>query len=135
MSTTPSGGAAIRNLAVGRYRVGSPNAAETGRLLYVGVHNVGSRSAKTGMEPNDAGPDAPVRPHRQDRYRLRRYPRHWFRHRRGPPEFVETMRTSALMQRIAEPGEMVGPALLLVSDAGSFITGQTLIADGGVAAH
>ncbi|WP_428844407.1 SDR family oxidoreductase [Mycolicibacter sinensis] len=45
------------------------------------------------------------------------------------------MRTSALMQRIAEPGEMVGPALLLVSDAGSFITGQTLIADGGVAAH
>ncbi|MDD7814477.1 SDR family oxidoreductase [Mycobacterium sp. CSUR Q5927] len=55
--------------------------------------------------------------------------------RANPPEFVETMRTSALMQRIAEPGEMVGPALLLVSDAGSFITGQTLIADGGVAAH
>ncbi|OBK85054.1 SDR family NAD(P)-dependent oxidoreductase [Mycolicibacter sinensis] len=55
--------------------------------------------------------------------------------RANPPEFVETMRTSALMRRIAEPGEMVGPALLLVSDAGSFITGQTLIADGGVAAH
>jgi len=27
---------------------------------------------------------------------------------------------------------MIGPALLLVSDAGSFITGQTIIVDGGM---
>jgi hypothetical protein len=30
---------------------------------------------------------------------------------------------------------MIGPALLLVSDAGSFITGQTIIADGGMVAR
>jgi hypothetical protein len=30
---------------------------------------------------------------------------------------------------------MIGPALLLTSDAGSFITGQVLIADGGLAPH
>jgi len=55
--------------------------------------------------------------------------------RANPPEFIQAMRAAALMQRIAEPAEMIGPALLLVSDAGSFITGQTLIADGGMAAR
>jgi NAD(P)-dependent dehydrogenase (short-subunit alcohol dehydrogenase family) len=33
--------------------------------------------------------------------------------------------------RWAEPRELVGPALLLASDAGSYITGETLIVDGG----
>ena len=33
------------------------------------------------------------------------------------------------------PDEMVGPALLLCSDAGSFITGQVIIADGGLTPH
>ena len=55
--------------------------------------------------------------------------------RKNPPEFITAMATSALMQRIATPEEMVPPAMLLVSDAGSFITGQTLIVDGGMAAH
>lgn len=53
--------------------------------------------------------------------------------RGNPPEFIDAMKASALLQRIAAPSEMIGPALLLVSDAGSFITGQTLIADGGMA--
>ena len=35
----------------------------------------------------------------------------------------------------AHPDEMVGPALLLCSDAGSFITGQVIIADGGLTPH
>ena len=55
--------------------------------------------------------------------------------RKNPPDFVKAMASSALMQRIATPEEMVPPAMLLVSDAGSFITGQTLLVDGGVAAH
>jgi NAD(P)-dependent dehydrogenase (short-subunit alcohol dehydrogenase family) len=37
-----------------------------------------------------------------------------------------------LLQRMADPDEIVGPALLLTSDAGSFITGQVLIVDGGM---
>jgi NAD(P)-dependent dehydrogenase (short-subunit alcohol dehydrogenase family) len=52
--------------------------------------------------------------------------------RGNPPEFIERMKASAFMQRIADPSEMVGPALLLVSGAGSFITGQTIIVDGGM---
>jgi NAD(P)-dependent dehydrogenase (short-subunit alcohol dehydrogenase family) len=55
--------------------------------------------------------------------------------RNNPPEFIEAMKASSLMRRIADPAEMVAPALLLVSDAGSYITGQTIIADGGVAAR
>jgi len=55
--------------------------------------------------------------------------------RKNPPEFIKAMEASSLMQRIAGPDEMVPPALLLVSDAGSFITGQTLIADGGMVAR
>lgn len=55
--------------------------------------------------------------------------------RGNPPEFRQAMAASALMQRIAEPEEMVPAAMLLVSDAGSFITGQTLIVDGGMVAR
>ena len=55
--------------------------------------------------------------------------------RKNPPEFIEAMAASSLLQRIADPDEMVPAALLLVSDAGSFITGQTLIVDGGMVAR
>ena len=33
--------------------------------------------------------------------------------------------------RWGDPKEMMGPALLLASDAGSYITGQTIVVDGG----
>ena len=35
------------------------------------------------------------------------------------------------LKRLGLPDEMVGTALLLTSDAGSYITGQTIYPDGG----
>ncbi|WCO68431.1 SDR family NAD(P)-dependent oxidoreductase [Iamia majanohamensis] len=51
------------------------------------------------------------------------------------PEGAAAMAAASLMGRLATPDEMVGPALLLVSDAGSYITGQVLLADGGMVPH
>lgn len=48
------------------------------------------------------------------------------------PEFAAAIAKQSLLKRIATPDEIVPPALLLVSDAGSYITGQTLIVDGGM---
>ncbi len=55
--------------------------------------------------------------------------------RGNPPEFQDSLANACLLKRIARPEEMVAPALLLVSDAGSFITGQILLADGGMVAR
>ena len=52
--------------------------------------------------------------------------------RKNPPEAQAEMTKLQLLPRIAHPDEMVGPALLLTSDAGSFITGQVIFADGGM---
>jgi NAD(P)-dependent dehydrogenase (short-subunit alcohol dehydrogenase family) len=52
--------------------------------------------------------------------------------RANPQEFIDGLANAAFLRRLAEPDEMVAPALLLTSDAGSFITGQVLIADGGL---
>jgi len=66
------------------------------------------------------------------------------------PGIVETRFASALTQnpdimarltartplgRSAQPHEMAGPALFLVSDAASFVTGHVLVADGGLMAQ
>jgi NAD(P)-dependent dehydrogenase (short-subunit alcohol dehydrogenase family) len=37
--------------------------------------------------------------------------------------------------RWADPNELIGPALLMASEAGSYITGQTLVVDGGYLAR
>jgi NAD(P)-dependent dehydrogenase (short-subunit alcohol dehydrogenase family) len=37
--------------------------------------------------------------------------------------------------RWGDPKELIGPALLLTSDAGSYITGETLVVDGGYIAR
>lgn len=55
--------------------------------------------------------------------------------RNNPPEVVDAMAQMPLQRRIADPDEMVGPALLLTSDAGSYITGQVIVADDGLVAY
>jgi NAD(P)-dependent dehydrogenase (short-subunit alcohol dehydrogenase family) len=55
--------------------------------------------------------------------------------RNNPPEFIEATANQTLLRRLAAPEEMIGPALLLTSDAGGYITGQVLLADGGMVPH
>ncbi|WTW92715.1 SDR family oxidoreductase [Streptomycetaceae bacterium NBC_01309] len=55
--------------------------------------------------------------------------------RNNTPETVASMAKSSPMGRMAAPEEMVGPALLLASDAGSYITGQVISPDGGLTVH
>jgi NAD(P)-dependent dehydrogenase (short-subunit alcohol dehydrogenase family) len=44
---------------------------------------------------------------------------------------LEALERRTPMGRRAEPEEMVGPTVFLLSDAASFVTGQCLVADGG----
>jgi NAD(P)-dependent dehydrogenase (short-subunit alcohol dehydrogenase family) len=55
--------------------------------------------------------------------------------RKNAPEVQAGMTRMQLIPRMAHPDEMVGPALLLTSDAGSFITGHVVFADGGMVPH
>lgn len=52
--------------------------------------------------------------------------------RNAPFGTPESMSSGQIISRPAHVDEMVGPALFLASDASSFVTGQTLIADGGM---
>jgi NAD(P)-dependent dehydrogenase (short-subunit alcohol dehydrogenase family) len=51
--------------------------------------------------------------------------------RNNPQQAIDGMVGGTLMKRLAAPDEMVGAALLLCSDAGSYITGTVVIVDGG----
>ncbi len=48
------------------------------------------------------------------------------------PEELATFASRTAINRWADPRELAGPALLLASDAGSYITGTTLSVDGGL---
>lgn len=47
------------------------------------------------------------------------------------PEMVERLKAKSPMGRMGRPEELKGAILLLASEAGSYITGQNLIVDGG----
>jgi NAD(P)-dependent dehydrogenase (short-subunit alcohol dehydrogenase family) len=49
----------------------------------------------------------------------------------NPQAAIDGMVGGTLLKRLATPDEMVGPAMLLCSDGGSYITGSVIIADGG----
>jgi NAD(P)-dependent dehydrogenase (short-subunit alcohol dehydrogenase family) len=55
--------------------------------------------------------------------------------RANTDEMQQVMSEVMLLKRMASADEMVGPALMLTSDAGSFITGQVLLVDGGMVPH
>lgn len=48
------------------------------------------------------------------------------------PEILKSATRTALLQRIGQPDEIAGMAVLLASAAGAFITGQSIPIDGGV---
>jgi NAD(P)-dependent dehydrogenase (short-subunit alcohol dehydrogenase family) len=50
---------------------------------------------------------------------------------KAPKDMVERLKTKSPMGRMGEPYELKGALLLLLSDAGSYITGQNLLVDGG----
>jgi len=53
----------------------------------------------------------------------------------NPEAAIDAMRSASVMRRLADPDEMVGPALFLLSGLSSFVTGSVLVADGGMAFH
>jgi len=50
------------------------------------------------------------------------------------PEILKEMVATRPLGRIAEPADMVGAAIFLASDASSYITGHTILVDGGFSA-
>jgi NAD(P)-dependent dehydrogenase (short-subunit alcohol dehydrogenase family) len=50
------------------------------------------------------------------------------------PDTLKRVTTTTPLRRIGEPDEIAGAAVFLASAAGSFMTGQTIVIDGGATA-
>ncbi len=49
-----------------------------------------------------------------------------------PDDIVEQMRTDIPMKRLGDPSELAAAVAFLASDGASYVTGQTLVIDGGL---
>jgi NAD(P)-dependent dehydrogenase (short-subunit alcohol dehydrogenase family) len=49
-----------------------------------------------------------------------------------PPPLQEAWISNAALKRLAEPEDLLGTLEFLCSDASAYITGQTLVVDGGI---
>ena len=47
------------------------------------------------------------------------------------PDILKSVLGNTPMQRIGEPDEIAGVAVMLASKAGEYINGQTIVVDGG----
>ena len=50
---------------------------------------------------------------------------------REHPEFIADLNRKTVLHRVGQPGEIVGPTLFLLTDSASFVTGHSLVVDGG----
>jgi NAD(P)-dependent dehydrogenase (short-subunit alcohol dehydrogenase family) len=48
------------------------------------------------------------------------------------PDTLKRATSTTPLRRIGEPDEIAGAAIYLASKAGSFVTGQSIVVDGGV---
>jgi NAD(P)-dependent dehydrogenase (short-subunit alcohol dehydrogenase family) len=101
-----------------------------GRVAAVAAHIAGRvhlrgnyATVRSGQRRVDAFGGSGFRAERHPRQRARPGPVDTQMMRNNPPEFIEATANETLLRRLADPDEMVGPALLLTSDAGSYITG------------
>ena len=49
-----------------------------------------------------------------------------------PPDYLEAQQHRVLLGRLGDPEELAATAVWLASDAGGYVTGQTIVVDGGV---
>lgn len=47
------------------------------------------------------------------------------------PSFIEDLNRKTALRRISSNREIVGPTLFLLTDSASFVTGHSLVVDGG----